>query len=415
MNLNQKEKAAALIKNIFLAVFVGPVVGVLDAFFGRILIAVSAFREAHTLILVPFLPLAGIAITYMYYRYNRLSLRGMTLVFETGQNKRDRIPKALIPLAMIGTWVTHLFGGSAGREGVAVQIGATVSHTIARKLKMPENGRIMLITGMAAGFAGLFQTPLTAAFFAIEVITAGVLDYEALLPALIASFLASKTSSLLGLERFSVNIGSTLDLNGRTAVKVIILGIAFGLTGWFFSFALSKAKKMMADKLENPYLRIGIVSVPLAVFLLAASAGRYCGLGTDLINRCFQGCGINDYDWILKLIFTVLTLSIGFQGGEVTPLFAIGSTLGYVLGTLMGLPPVVTAALGYAAVFGSATNTLVAPVLIGMEVFGTRNALIFVPVCTLAYILNGNCSIYAAQRVYEHPVQNGKLENNKKD
>ena len=405
MNLNQKEKASALIKNVFLAIVVGPVVGALDAFFGRILIAVSAFREAHALILVPFLPLAGIAITYMYYRYNKLSLRGMTLVFETGQNKRDRIPKALIPLAMVGTWMTHLFGGSAGREGVAVQIGATVSHTIARKLKMPENGRIMLITGMAAGFAGLFQTPLTATFFAIEVITAGVLDYEALLPALIASFLASTTSAFLGLEKFSVNIGSTLDLNGMTIIKVIVLGIAFGLTGWCFSSALSNVKKLMADKLENPYLRIGMVSVPLAIFLLAASAGRYCGLGTNLINQCFQDGGINSYDWIFKLIFTILTLSIGFQGGEVTPLFAIGATLGYVLGTCMGLPPAITAALGYAAVFGSATNTLVAPVLIGLEVFGTQNALTFVLVCTLAYILNGNCSIYAAQRVYEYPVR----------
>ena len=405
MNLSQKEKLAALIKNILLAIVVGPVVGALDAFFGRILIAVSVFREAHVLILVPFLPLAGLAITYMYYRYNKLSLRGMTLVFETGQNKRDKIPKALIPLAMVGTWVTHLFGGSAGREGVAVQIGATVSHTMARKLKMPENGRIMLITGMAAGFAGLFQTPLTATFFAIEVITAGVLDYEALLPALIASFLASTTSAFLGLEKFSVNITGALDLTGMTIIKVIILGIAFGLAGWCFSFALSKAKKLMADKLGNPYLRIGIISVPLAVLLFAASAGRYCGLGTNLINQCFQGGGINSYDWILKLIFTILTLSIGFQGGEVTPLFAIGATLGYVLGTFMGLPPVITAALGYAAVFGSATNTLVAPVLIGLEVFGTQNALIFVIVCTLAYILNGNCSIYAAQRVYEHPFQ----------
>ena len=316
MNLNQKEKASALIKNVFLAIVVGPVVGALDAFFGRILIAVSAFREAHALILVPFLPLAGIAITYMYYRYNKLSLRGMTLVFETGQNKRDRIPKALIPLAMVGTWMTHLFGGSAGREGVAVQIGATVSHTIARKLKMPENGRIMLITGMAAGFAGLFQTPLTATFFAIEVITAGVLDYEALLPALIASFLASTTSAFLGLEKFSVNIGSTLDLNGMTIIKVIVLGIAFGLTGWCFSSALSNVKKLMADRLENPYLRIGMVSVPLAIFLLAASAGRYCGLGTNLINQCFQDGGINSYDWIFKLIFTILTLSIGFQGWD---------------------------------------------------------------------------------------------------
>ena len=177
MKQETKTKLTDMAKHVLLAVVVGPIVGAIDAVFGRILIAVSSFRDAHVLLLVPFLPLAGLLITYMYYRYSKLSLKGMTLVFETGQARREEIPKALVPLVMIGTWVTHLFGGSAGREGVAVQIGATVSHTIARKLKMPDNGRIMLVTGMAAGFAGLFQTPLTATFFAIEVITAGVMDY----------------------------------------------------------------------------------------------------------------------------------------------------------------------------------------------------------------------------------------------
>lgn len=402
MKQETKTKLTDMTKHVLLAVVVGPIVGAIDAVFGRILIAVSSFRDAHVMLLVPFLPLAGLLITYMYYRYSKLSLKGMTLVFETGQARREEIPKALVPLVMIGTWVTHLFGGSAGREGVAVQIGATVSHTIARKLKMPDNGRIMLVTGMAAGFAGLFQTPLTATFFAIEVITAGVMDYEALLPALIASYLSSAASAALGLEKFSENIKGTIALSGSpsTALKIVLLGIAFGLTGWCFSFFLGRMKKIMGEKIENPYIRIGVISIPLAALLLAAFAGRYCGLGTNLIRASFEGGTVNSYDWILKLLFTILTLSIGFQGGEVTPLFSIGATLGAVLGTMMGLPPEVTAALGYAAVFGSATNTLIAPILIGLEVFGAQNILLFVIVCTLAYILNGNCSIYGAQKVF---------------
>lgn len=399
-NMDNREKTVNLMKHILLAMIVGPIVGAIDAFFGRGLLLISSFRDAHVLFLVPFLPLAGLAITYMYYRYSKLSLKGMTLVFETGHAEREEIPKALVPLVMIGTWITHLFGGSAGREGVAVQIGATVSHTIGRKLNMPDNGRIMLVTGMAAGFAGLFQTPLTATFFAIEVITAGVLDYEALLPALIASYLASFTSSFLGLEKFSENITRTVAFQGSSIGKVILLGIAFGLTGWCFSFVLAKAKKFMGEKIENPYIRIGIVSIPLAILLLVFFAGRYCGLGTNLIKASFEGGSVYAYDWILKLLFTILTLSIGFQGGEVTPLFSIGASLGYVLGSLMGLPPEVTAALGYAAVFGSATNTLIAPILIGLEVFGSRNILVFVIVCTIAYILNGNGSIYGAQKVF---------------
>ena len=161
---------------------------------------------------------------------------------------------------------------------------------------------------------------------------------------------------------------------------------------------VEKVKQFMGNVLENPYKRIGFVSIPLAVFLFLAWNGRYCGLGTNLIAQAFSGGELYMFDWILKLLFTVLTLSIGFQGGEVTPLFSIGASLGFVLGNLAGLPPIVCAALGYAAVFGSATNTLLAPVLIGMEVFGVENGLAFFAVCLVAFLVNGNRCIYTAQK-----------------
>ena len=161
---------------------------------------------------------------------------------------------------------------------------------------------------------------------------------------------------------------------------------------------VEKVKQFMGNVLENPYKRIGFVSIPLAVFLFLAWNGRYCGLGTNLIAQAFSGGELYMFDWILKLFFTVLTLSIGFQGGEVTPLFSIGASLGFVLGSLAGLPPMVCAALGYAAVFGSATNTLLAPVLIGMEVFGVENGLAFFAVCLVAFLVNGNRCIYTAQK-----------------
>ena len=329
------------------------------------------------------------------------SLKGMSLVLETTQEKREGIPKALIPLVMIGTWITHLFGGSAGREGVAVQIGATLSHNISKKLNLPNNGKVMAIVGMSAGFGGLFQTPLAALFFAIEVITVGVLEYEALLPAFVGAYVASTTSHLLGLEKFFVNINDTIPIDEKAVVKIIILGIAFGLAGKAFSYSLSKLKVFMGNKFKNPYVRIGVVSIPLAVLLFIVLGGRYCGLGTNIINNCFNDGTVYSYDFILKIAFTVITLSIGFQGGEVTPLFAIGASLGYVLGGVMGLNPVVTASLGYAAVFGSATNTLIAPMLIGLEVFGSQNMTMFVVVCIIAYVLNGNKSIYSAQEIFK--------------
>ena len=393
------------IKNIsiyvLLAVVVGIIVGAIDALFGRVLLFITDFRTEHYKILLPFLPIAGLLITYMYNKCSKESLKGMSLVLETTQEKREGIPKALIPLVMIGTWITHLFGGSAGREGVAVQIGATLSHNISKKLNLPNNGKVMAIVGMSAGFGGLFQTPLAALFFAIEVITVGVLEYEALLPAFVGAYVASTTSHLLGLEKFFVNINDTIPIDEKAVVKIIILGIAFGLAGKAFSFSLSKLKAFMGNKFKNPYVRIGVVSIPLAILLFIVLGGRYCGLGTNIINNCFNDGTVYSYDFILKIAFTVITLSIGFQGGEVTPLFAIGASLGYVLGGVMGLNPVVTASLGYAAVFGSATNTLIAPMLIGLEVFGSQNMTMFVVVCIIAYVLNGNKSIYSAQEIFK--------------
>lgn len=395
---NVNIKFTLVIKYIAMAVLIGIIVGIVDTIFGRGLLAISDFRTANYKYLIPFLPIAGLFIVWMYSYFSKVSLKGMTLVFEAGQNKRDSIPMALVPLVMIGTWITHLFGGSAGREGVAVQIGATLSHYMGRKLKTPDNSRIMLITGMAAGFGGLFQTPLAATFFAMEVIVAGYMDYQALLPAITASFVASFTSHSLGLEKFVVELNETINISDvKTVIGIIILGLAFGIVGRIFSYLLQLLKKIMAEKIVNPYVRIGLVSIPLAIILLLLWHGRYSGLGTNLISNVFGNGEIFQVDWFLKLLLTVLTLSIGFQGGEVTPLFSIGASLGIILGGFLGISPVLCAALGYAAVFGSATNTLMAPIMLGIEVFGGNNMLAFVVVCSLAYVVNGNRSIYGAQ------------------
>lgn len=394
-----KEKIKCTIRYSVLALVTGVAVGAIDTIFGRGLLWLSDFRTAHYRYLLPFLPVAGLLIVWMYHRFSEESLKGMTLVLETGQKKRKSIPLALVPLVIVGTWLTHLFGGSAGREGVAVQIGAVISHEAGRKFRCPENDRIMLVAGMAAGFGGLFQTPLAAVFFAMEVIASGYMQYEALLPAMISAYTAAFTSHILGLEKFTAVIGEKLDLSEtKVILSLIVLGILFGLVGRLFSGTLQWMKKRMGNAIKNPYIRIGAVAVFLAVLLFLFHGGRYSGLGTNLISAAFENGTIYGYDWILKLGFTVLTLAIGFQGGEVTPLFSIGASLGILAGNLLGISPVVCAALGYAAVFGSATNTLLAPVMIGLEVFGTENAIPLVVVCILAYLMNGGSSIYTAQQ-----------------
>ena len=353
--MDKKSYILQLLKYFVMAVIVGIIVGAIDALFGRALIAISDFRTIHYQYLLPFLPIAGLVITAMYYAFSKASLKGMKLVFEAGQQKTDAIPLLLIPLVMIG---------------------------------------------MAAGFGGLFQTPLSATFFAIEVIVIGKMDYEALLPALASAYTAAFTSHSLGLEKFSVVMKDTVNLSGtKTIAAVICLGIIFGLTGRLFSFSLSKLKAFMGEKIMNQFFRIGFMAIPLAVLLFAVHGSRYSGLGTNLISAGFTGQTIYGYDWILKLLFTIFTLAIGFQGGEVTPLFSIGTSLGVILGGLFGLPPMLCAALGYAAVFGSATNTLIAPIMIGLEVFGGANMVLFVIVCAIAYGVNGDLSIYAQEKL----------------
>ena len=373
---------------ILSALMIGLIVGGIDALFGRVLIAITDFRGRYIQILI-----WAVSRTSVIH-FNEMSLKGMTLVLETAQGKRADIPLALVPLVMVGTWITHLFGGSAGREGVAVQIGATLSHWFARRFKFADNRTILLIAGMAAGFGGLFQTP----FFAMEVVVTGKMLYQAFLPSLVAAVTASTFSNALGLEKFAVPLKQSFNLSeSKTMFYMVILGVAFGLTGRVFSVLLKRAKVFMGEKLANPYKRIGFVSIPLAIILFAFWNGRYCGLGTNLISQTFTGGEIFSFDWIIKLLLTVITLSIGFQGGEVTPLFSIGASLGFCLGNLFGISPVLCGALGYAAVFGSATNTVIAPFLIGIEVFGAKNALAFVLVCSIAYIVNGDRCIYGAQ------------------
>lgn len=299
---------------IAVAVPTGIAVGAVDAVFGRVLLYLGAVRDAHTAWFLPFLGLIGALMAWAYKRYGAGCEDGMGMVFEAGHAEREAIPLRLVPFVICATWLTHLFGGSAGREGVAVQLAAA-----------PE-------------------------------------------------------------------------WSAELALELTALGIVFGLTGAAFAFCLKRAKELAQNRLKNPVLRALVMGVALSPVLYLLYRGRYCGLGTNLINASIAGEPIYAWDWALKLALTVLTLSAGFQGGEVTPLFSIGASLGAALAGLLGLPAAFCAALGYAAVFGSATNTLLAPALIGAEVFGWAAAPHFFAVCALAYAVNGGRSIYSGQK-----------------
>lgn len=383
---------------VFLSMLIGGIVGVLVTLFGVVLLEISTFRIENFSRLIWFLAPMGMLFMYLFQRYGGNATKGMSLVFQVGHNEETSIPKRLVPFTIVGTWMTHLFGGSAGREGVAVQIGATVANFFDSFSKIKNKQTIFLITGMSAGFAGLFGTPIAAIFFSLEVLTVGKLRYDALTSAFIAAYTASFISHQLGLEKFTVILTATINMNGLTIMKLIFCGIIFGVVGRYFVCLLKKCKTFFSSIIPCPIFRIGVIGAFLSILLYLFFQGRYSGLGTNLIDYSFSNEEIFSYDWALKLIFTVVTLSVGFQGGEVTPLFSIGATLGGILGTLLGLPVDFMAALGYASVFGSATNTILAPMFIGAEVFGYSYLPYFFLVCSVAYIVNDNQSIYHGQK-----------------
>ncbi|WP_313180757.1 chloride channel protein [Lacrimispora sp.] len=379
-------------------VVIGAAVGILDTGFGRVLLFVTELREEYFIPLIIFLPAAGALAVWLYHWDEGMCVKGMGLIFQVGHGEEDRIPLRLIPLTILSTWITHLFGGSAGREGVAVQIGATLSHWAGLKIKVKNNSKIFLVTGMAAGFSGLFGTPVAACFFALEVLSAGTLEYSALFPAIAASFTASTVSKALGLENFHYALNSKIQIDVLFALKLMVLGALFGLVGYLFAYGLGSMNNKLGKTFRDPVKKITIVSIFLAILFILLGMGRYSGLGTNLISAGFHGGRIYGWDWILKLVLTIITIAAGFQGGEVTPLFAIGTSLGAAVAGILGLPPDFVAAMGYAAVFGSATNTLLAPVFIGAEVFGYSYLPYFFVVCSIAYLFNGDRSIYTAQK-----------------
>nr|WP_233143031.1 chloride channel protein [Fibrobacter sp. UWR2] len=405
---------------VAVALVLGAIVGTLTAFFGQVLDRVGAIRDANPLYWIPALALGGIAIVFTYKKVGKGTERGMGLVFDAAHGNEREIPLRLIPLIMAATWITHLFGGSSGREGVAMQIGATLGHNISSKIHVENAPRILLVAGMAAGFAGLFQTPMAAIAISLEILIAGHLALTALLTATVAAITAYKVSEMLGNSRFTLdlnsfspdwNLASLLysesGLNVYFILKLALLGLIFGIVGGGFAKLLTLSRKFFAEKFPNPFKRVAIMGAVLSVLMILLWQGRYSGLGTNLVDMCFANpaaltasdTGIYAYDWIFKLVLTIVTLSVGFQGGEVTPLFTIGATLGTAVATIAGVPLPLAAALGYAAVFGAATNTLFAPIFIGAEMFGFDTLPAFFVACTVAYLCNGGQSIYAQKKL----------------
>jgi H+/Cl- antiporter ClcA len=405
-----------LIRWTLLIVPVAIVIGSMVALFLWVLNYAIHFRFSHTWLLY-FLPIAGIGIHFIYKWIGKSSEKGNNLVIDEIHQAGGGIPKRMAPIILITTIITHLFGGSAGREGTAVQIGGSIAAMFGKWFKLNDRDmRMMLIAGVAAGFGAVFGTPLTGAIFAIEVLTIGRIQYDAVLPALIASVVGDITVALLGVHHTAYHIdvisqtsyflSSYLSVDLFLIAKVIIASAVFGLSSYLFSIMVNEIKAVFIKIFKIKWLIP--VAGGLIIILLTFILGKpdYLSLGVDAeypgavtIQSAFHVGGSHTWSWLWKTIYTAITLGSGFKGGEVTPLFYIGATLGNTLSTILNTPVSLFAALGFIAVFAGATNTPLACTFMGIELFGGEHALLFGIACFTAYFFSGHTGIYSSQRI----------------
>ena len=388
-----------LLKWLFIASLVGFLAGSASAFFLVSLEWVTNYREAHIWI-IAMLPIAGLLIGWTYYKYGASVSKGNNQLLEEFYQPTQTIPLRMAPLVLFGTLATHLFGGSAGREGTAVQMGGAIADQFTKWFTLSKEDRKILITiGVAAGFSSVFGTPLAGAVFALEWLIVGRIRYEAILPAFIGAYVADYAcAEFWQVHHTQYTITEVPAISMVNLLWLIPAGILFGLAGRLFAKACHLWGDVFKKYISYPPLRPVIGGVLVALIVWASGTTKYIGLGVPTIVDAFEQ-SLSWYDSLAKIFMTSLTLGAGFKGGEVTPLFFTGATLGNALSMAIPLPMSLLAGVGFVAVFAGATNTPLACTLMGLELFGTEAGIFIGLGCVLAYLFSGHAGIYNSQMI----------------
>lgn len=392
-----KQDAVSLIKWLLLAFLTGYVVGGVSSLFSFVLTEVTAFRENHLWVFL-FLPFAGMIIVFLYKKIGRDD-GGTNQVFSTVRAK-DEVPFRSAPLIFVSTALTHLVGGSAGREGAAIQLGGSIGNQLGRWLKLDEEDmHVMVMCGMSAAFAALFGTPMAAAIFALEVVSVGVMYYTALMPCVVSALIATKFATGLGIHPEVFHVSDIPEITMLNGIKMGGISILCAAVSVVFCITLKQTGVFFHKELKNKYIRVAVAGITIILLTILLQTTDYMGAGIGIITNAIEHGKTDTFSFFWKMLLTVITMRAGFKGGEIVPSFCIGASFGCIMGQLVGLSPSLCAAAGMVAVFCGVTNCPITSILIAFELFGFEGAAYYLIAVSISYAASGYYSLYKDQTI----------------
>jgi len=396
-----KGRFALHMKQFFMWVLLGAGVGIVTGTVGSAfyygLEWATALREKYPQLILG-LPLAGLLIVWMYRVTGRENDKGTNMVI-SAVREENGISRKTTPLIFVSTIITHLFGGSAGREGAALQMGGGIGSIIATALHMDKRSvTTMIMCGMSGAFAALFGTPMAAAIFSLEVVSVGILYYAALVPTVIASLVGAAVAKHWGVHAEHFTILEVPEFTLTPALKIMVLAMLCAGVSKLFCLTLHKSGELFREKIENPYLRVVVAGVIVILLTILVQSTDYMGAGVHVIERAMNG-EVRPEAFLLKMIFTAIALSAGFKGGEIIPTLYIGATFGCLMGQILNFSPSLCAAVGMAALFSGVTNSPITSLLIALEMFGMESFSYMMLAVAVSYMLSGYDGLYESQKI----------------
>jgi len=402
----------SLIKWILLGTIVGAFSGVIGSVFHLSIDYATELREQNPLYLL-LLPFAGLFIVGIYHIFKKKGNIDTNRVIESVEGSKN-VPLIMAPLIFISTVLTHLCGGSAGREGAALQLGGSIGYNLGKLFKLNKNNlHIIVMCGMSGVFAALFGTPLTATVFALEVATVGIIHYIGFLPCIISSIIAYIISLKFGISPVHFENIAIIDLSAQSIIKITVLSLLCALVSILFCMTIKGFEKASKKIFPNSYIKAAVGGIIIIILTFLLKTHEYNGAGMDTVRAAINGIAKPEA-FILKIIFTAITISAGFRGGEIVPAFFIGSTFGCVIGPLLGINAGFSAAIGFVSLFCGVVNCPLASLILSVEVFGSEGLLFFAIACAVSYMMSGCFGLYHSQRIVYSKINDELININTK-